>query len=77
MRSELSFFLINVYGPMGCREKRKTRLEIEAFVNECGASVGIIGGDFNTILKPEEKRGGVSIRLQSQVDFEFLSVAMH
>jgi len=62
IRSNLHFFLINIYGPSQNQDKRLVWTEIEQFLGTLQDQVCILSGDFNVILDPKEKLGG-SVRL--------------
>ncbi|XP_059067689.1 uncharacterized protein LOC131858465 [Cryptomeria japonica] len=67
--NKIRFNLINVYGPIQNKDKAQVWLKLEAFLGNHPNEVCIIGRDFNTVAKVEDKRGG-SIKLPpAAVDF--------
>ena len=70
LKSNLSFIIINVYGPCINLEKRRVWNEISNFLFFNQNEMIIIGGDFNTILDPKEKIGGSSFLSNSSKDFK-------
>lgn len=67
--SNLSFNLINVYGPLLCLQKKLVWLELDGILQNFQQEPSILGGDFNAILRLEDKKGGFGKVLQSQKDF--------
>lgn len=59
-----------MYGPTSVQGKRVTWKEVEDLMQSEHGSVFIVGGNFNAILRNSDKRGGMHIRSQSQIDFE-------
>ena len=52
------FRVINVYGPNNNAQKRILWQSLAGKVQEVDNEVTILGGDFNAILSPEDKKGG-------------------
>ena len=56
---ELSFHLINVYGPTPTSNKQSLWLTLTSFIQQSVDAKFIIAGDFNVILHPRDKYGGI------------------
>lgn len=61
LKSNLSFILINVYGPTSSLEKRIVWDEISRFLREHQNNLIILGGDFKTILNMNKKTRDTSL----------------
>ncbi|XP_059064717.1 uncharacterized protein LOC131856805 [Cryptomeria japonica] len=59
IKKNLCFLLVNVYGPTQNKDKRKIWSELKLFLKAIPNQICIIGGDFNAILNPKEKWGGI------------------
>ncbi|XP_057872097.2 uncharacterized protein LOC131078421 [Cryptomeria japonica] len=65
----LSFYLINVYGPNNTRELRFVWESLSEVLVSQSDKPFLLGGDFNAILRPSDKSGGIGWNNQKQRDF--------
>ena len=56
---ELSFHLINVYGPTPTSNKKSLWLTLTGFIQQSIGAKFIIISNFNAILHPKNKYGGI------------------
>lgn len=64
-----NFFLINIYGPNNSNLKMQLWSELSDILRLDRESLFILGGDFNALLRPLDKMGGVGWDRQSHRDF--------
>ncbi|XP_059070528.1 uncharacterized protein LOC131860170 [Cryptomeria japonica] len=64
-----SFFLFNIYGPTNTNLKNQVWSEIFEIMSNDKENIYILGGDFNALLRPSDKMGGMGWNSQSQRDF--------
>ncbi|XP_057873762.2 uncharacterized protein LOC131079747 [Cryptomeria japonica] len=69
LQEDLEFSLINVYGPAKTEEKKRFWKEITDQIKMVESQKAIMVGDFNTILKNDEKFGGLRMNAQVMEDF--------
>ncbi|XP_057818353.1 uncharacterized protein LOC131031290 [Cryptomeria japonica] len=69
LQLQTSFFLFNIYGPTNTILKNQVWSEISKILSNDKENVFILGGDFNALLQPSDKMGGVGWNRQSQRDF--------
>ncbi|XP_059064117.1 uncharacterized protein LOC131856369 [Cryptomeria japonica] len=62
------FFLINIYGPNNSNLKLQMWEELADIMRNDRENLFILGGDFNVIIRPSNKMGGVGWNKQSQRD---------
>ena len=53
-----TFSVFNVYDPNNTAQKKALWQSIEEDLKALGKEVAILGGDFNAILNPADKKGG-------------------
>ncbi|XP_059070594.1 uncharacterized protein LOC131860227 [Cryptomeria japonica] len=68
MQLQISFFLINIYGPNNTNMKMQVWSELSEILRN-DKNLFILGGDFNALLRPLDKMRGVGWNRQSQRDF--------
>jgi hypothetical protein len=66
---EISFLLINVYGPNSTQDKLKLWDNLTQLIQSQQSQLVIIGGDFNAVLSQSEKIGGISPPTKTIQDF--------
>ena len=66
---ELSFHLINVYGPTPTSDKLSLWLTLTSFIWKSVDAKIIISGDFNIILHPRDNYGGIIPPPRANYDF--------
>lgn len=71
-RCNLNFLLINIYGPNSIQDKRKVWIEISSLMDDFKNQNIIIGGDFNAVLRVNEKWGGITIESQTTKELQEL-----
>ena len=64
-----SFSVFNIYGPNNNVQKRFLWQSLSTRLEGLGREVAILGGDFNAILNPGDKKGGKGWISESQKDF--------
>lgn len=64
-----SFSVFNIYGPNNSVQKKLLWQNLSKKVQELGNEVAILGGDFNAIMNPGDKKGGKGWFLESQKYF--------
>jgi hypothetical protein len=57
-------YIVNVYSPYSMSGKRKLWSDLLDFKNNNESGEWCIGGDFNSVMKPGERRGSSSARSQ-------------
>lgn len=66
---EISFLIINVYGPNSTQDKLKIWDALTQKIQSQQTQLIILGGDFNAVLNQNEKIGGISPPLRTIEDF--------
>ncbi|XP_059068451.1 uncharacterized protein LOC131858970 [Cryptomeria japonica] len=69
MQLQTSFFLFNIYGPTNSNLKKQLWSELSDILTNDKENVFILGGDFNALIRPSDKKGGMGWNRQSQRDF--------
>ncbi|XP_059078035.1 uncharacterized protein LOC131876613 [Cryptomeria japonica] len=69
MQLQTSFFLFNIYGPINSNLKKQVWSELSEILSNDKENVFILGGDFNALIRPSDKKGGMGWNRQSQRDF--------
>ena len=70
IKKSLQVILINVYGPTQTTEKLEVWNEISTFINSMPQETFILGGEFNVVLRKEEKCGGSNPIFRVMEDFK-------
>ncbi|XP_059073376.1 uncharacterized protein LOC131874149 [Cryptomeria japonica] len=68
-QSNVSFLLLNVYGPPSPIFRHALWLDLESVISQFQDQNLLIGGDFNAIRSFKDKRGGITRLSRSQQDF--------
>lgn len=66
---ELSLYLINIYGPIPMSDKQKLWLTLTGFIQKSIGAKFIIPNDFNAIIHPRDKYGGIIPPPRATQDF--------
>ncbi len=66
---DVSFTLINVYGPTSTEDKLKIWDKLSVLIQLQNSHQVILGGDFNSILNQNEKAGGICPLIKTIQDF--------
>ena len=66
---DLSFQIINIYGPSSTQEKRVLWEQVSQIIQEHAEENFILAGDFNAIVNLEENKGGICPPPRTIVDF--------
>ena len=68
---DISFILVNVYGPTATQDKSRLWGVITQFIQAQDSLQIIIGGDFNALLSQREKIGGIFPPPKMMQDFNY------
>ena len=68
---DISFILVNVYGPTATQDKSRLWVVITQFIQAQDSLQIIIGGDFNALLSQREKIGGIFPPPKTMQDFNY------
>ena len=69
LRSDLKFILVNTYGPNNLAGKKQVWNELSSLFWKYKEARIVIGGDFNSIISLNEKRGGLAQLSRSSLHF--------
>ena len=70
LKSDLKFILVNIYGLVCQIGKKIVWDEVSSLFSKYKDNIIALGGDFNTIISLDEKRGGIQHLSRSSLDFK-------